>query len=191
MFARRSLIPRHRNLIPYSYTVTSLHGRARLRNTAHRRISESNFAGWLARVFDARVSPAYARRSTTEDGANLSLEAGNAIEVITSLITTLHAIRDREFVFHERYPHLALRHLRLSASTYVYYILAHTRACVRAYARVRIIRVAKCTIREFTRFALPQRWCTHRVSVRAMHLVTSLWRCRPLCLCACVYIAHA
>lgn len=33
---------------------------------------------------------------------NLSVEAGNAIEVITSLITTLHAIRDREFVFHER-----------------------------------------------------------------------------------------
>lgn len=37
---------------------------------------------------------------------SLSLKAGNAIEVITSLITTLHAIRDREFVFHERDAHL-------------------------------------------------------------------------------------
>lgn len=61
---------------------------------------------------------------------NLSVEAGNAIEVITSLITTLHAIRDREFVFHERTASTVHPFPVLTSPTLAF----PSRACVHAHA---------------------------------------------------------
>lgn len=72
---------------------------------------------------------------------NLSVEAGNAIEVITSLITTLHAIRDREFVFHERtastvhpFPVLTSPTLSFPSRALVYVGVDARGRCSRAFA---------------------------------------------------------
>lgn len=72
---------------------------------------------------------------------NLSVEAGNAIEVITSLITTLHAIRDREFVFHERtastvhpFPVLTSPTLPFPSHALVYVRVDARGRCSRAFA---------------------------------------------------------
>lgn len=70
------------------------------------------------------VLSARTRTSPYRRPKNLSVEAGNAIEVITSLITTLHAIRDREFVFHERTASTVHPFPVLSSPTFV---CAHTR----------------------------------------------------------------
>ena len=80
---------------------------------------------------------------------NLSVEAGNAIEVITSLITTLHAIRDREFVFHERtastvhpFPVLTSPYLSLPlARTCVH---THAHAFTRAWKVYTVVLASIC-----------------------------------------------
>jgi len=79
------------------------------------------------------------------NGTSLSQKAGNAIEVITSLITMLHAIWDREFVFHKRYSHLAspaclyICIIYVCAYTYLYYLCIRTYACM--HVRVHISAV--------------------------------------------------
>lgn len=76
------------------------------------------------------------------NSTSLSQKAGNAIEVITSLITTLHAIWDREFVSHKRYLHLALCHLaHVSALSAYVHVDSHVdvRACTR---ELNILRTA-------------------------------------------------
>lgn len=97
----------------------------------------SGFVG-IVRSVNVRGAHVYVARATLASRVlplrrpaarkNLSVEAGNAIEVITSLITTLHAIRDREFVFHERTASTVHPFPVLTSPTLAF----PSRACVRA-----------------------------------------------------------
>lgn len=77
------------------------------------------------------------------NSTSLSQKAGNAIEVITSLVTTLHAIWDREFVFHKRYLYLVLPSRLCICILYVY-AYTYSRTCVymRAHVYIGVVHIA-------------------------------------------------
>lgn len=112
---------------------------------------------------------------------NLSVEAGNAIEVITSLITTLHAIRDREFVFHERtastvhpFPVLTSPTLAFpSCACVLYSTRSHERGkCTPVHLHVRITYAAGLSVHKLPRCDNGQAIVSVTYLIRAL----SSWR---------------